>query len=147
MIIIERVQRRATKLIRQCQNMCYSDRLKHLKLPTLSYRRVRGDMIEVYRLLSGKVDTNVSLHLGLSQCTNTRGNVLKLNTIRTKYDVRKHFFSVRVVSVWNSLPDHVIQTDTVNSFKNALDDHWSTEDLLYDYRAKLTGTGVRGIDI
>jgi len=144
---IERVQRRATKLVYQCRDMCYKDRLKYLALPTLTYRRTRGDMIEVYKLLTLKYDKNVVLSLGLSHNTRTRGNALKLETVRAKYDKRKHFFSDRVVSVWNSLPDSVIDVKSVNAFKNALDKHWSGEQMLYDYRAKLSGIGVRGIDI
>ena len=127
--------------------MSYQDRLKYLNLPTLAYRRIRGDMIEVYKILSDKYDNDITLNLGLSNCTFTRGNALKLTTVRPKYDIRKYFFSVRIVSVWNSLPDSVITSDTVIAFKNALDRHWQNEEILYNYRAKLSGTGVRGLDI
>jgi hypothetical protein len=144
---LERVQRRATKMIRHCRDMIYKERLKYLNLPTLAYRRIRGDMIEVYKILQNKYDNDVIPNLGLSDCTFTRGNALKLTTVRPKYDIRKYFFSVRIVSMWNSLPDSVITTDTVNAFKNALDRHWQTEEILYDYKAKLSGTGVRGLDI
>ena len=144
---IERVQRRATKLISKCRNLCYKDRLKLLKLPTLAYRRVRGDMIEVYKILTGKYDCKVLPYLHLSESMHTRGNAKKLQTIRTKYDSRKYFFSIRIVSVWNSLPDEVIEADSVNAFKKALDCHWHNEDIMYDYKAKLTGTGVRGLEI
>jgi len=78
-------------------------------------------MIEVYKLLTLKYDKNVVLSLGLSHNTRTRGNALKLETVRAKYDKRKHFFSDRIVSVWNSLPDSVIEVESVNAFKNALD--------------------------
>jgi hypothetical protein len=144
---IERVQRRATKLVRQCQNMSYKERLIYLNLPTLSYRRVRGDMIEVYKILTNKVDSVVIPNLELYNCTKTRGNVLKLSTSRAKYDLRKYFFSIRVTSVWNSLPDTVVNAGTVNIFKNALDRHWKTEEILFDYKANLSGTGVRGLNI
>ena len=77
----------------------------------------------------------------------TRGNAKKLQTIRTKYDSRKYFFSIRTVSIWNSLPDEVIEVDSINTFKKALDCHWRNEELIYDYKAKLTGTGVRGLEI
>ena len=127
--------------------MSYKERLIYLKLPTLSYRRVRGDMIEVYKILTDKVDMAVSPNLGLSNSKTTRGNALKLSTSRTKYDLRKYSFSVRIASVWNSLPDEVISADSVNTFKTALDNHWKSQDILFDYRAKLTGTGVRGLDI
>ena len=144
---LEKVQRRTTKMIRHCHYMSYRDRLKYLNLPTLAYRRIRGDMIEVYKMLNSKYDDNVSLNLGLSNCTFTRGNALKLTTVRPKYDTRKYFFSVRIVSIWNSLPDLVILSDTVNAFKNALDRHWQNEDFVNDYKAKLSGTGVRVLDI
>jgi hypothetical protein len=144
---IERVQRRATKLVRQCQNMSYKDRLIYLDIPTLSYRRIRGDMIEVYKILTNKVDSAAVPNLQLYNCTKTRGNVLKLSTSRTKYDLRKYFFSVRITSVWNSLPNEVVNAETVNIFKNALDRHWKSQEILFDYKAKLTGTGVRGLDI
>ena len=51
-IAIENVQRRATKLIPGLSQLSYEDRLKQLKLPTLVYRRARGDMIETYKILS-----------------------------------------------------------------------------------------------
>ena len=144
---LERVQRRATKLVKQCKDLCYQERLKYLQLPTLAYRRVRGDMIEVYKILTNKYDDEVNLNLGLSKNTCTRGNSLKLSTVRTKYDKRKYFFTIRVVSVWNSLPDSVVTAQSINAFKREIDKHWQHEDLLYNYRAKLSGTGVRGLEL
>jgi len=144
---LERVQRRATKMIKCCHKLSYSDRLEYLKLPTLTYRRIRGDMIEVYKILTNKYDNNVTLDLCLSNCTYTRGNALKLSTVRPHLDIRKYSFSVRIVSIWNSLPDSVITSDTINKFKNALDHHWKNEEILYNYRTKLSGIGIRGLDI
>ena len=57
---LENVQRRATKQINGMSDMSYPDRLRKLKLPTLAYRRIRGDMIEIYKLLHGKYDSNTS---------------------------------------------------------------------------------------
>ena len=72
-------------------------------------------------------------------------NVYKLDTHRTKYDLRKYFFSNRIVNVWNSLPDRptVVMSETVNQFKNRLDKFWSNQDLIYNYKAELTGVGTR----
>ena len=53
---IEKVQKRATKLIRECRSMTYKDRLMCLNLPTLKYRRIRGDMIEVFKILNQLYD-------------------------------------------------------------------------------------------
>ena len=51
---IEKVQMRATKLIRGLRGLSYTERLQKLKLPTLKYRRLRGDMIELYKMVTGK---------------------------------------------------------------------------------------------
>ena len=53
---IKSIQRRATKLIPNLKNVTYIERLKHLKLPTLVYRRFRGDMIETFKILTNKYD-------------------------------------------------------------------------------------------
>jgi len=54
---------RATKLIQQIKHLSYKDRLKYLNLPTLLYRRFRGDMIMVFKLLTGIYDSNIACHL------------------------------------------------------------------------------------
>ena len=139
---LEKVQRRATKLVKQCKHMKYSDRLKYLKFPTLLYRRHRGDMIEVYKIVSGKYDEDIIPDLIKSNNNTTRGNSLKLNTIRTKYDIRKFSFTVRVINIWNSLPDNVVQAENINCFKNRLDRFWSNQNIIYDYKAQITGPGI-----
>ena len=73
-------------------------------------------MVEVFKILTNKYDKYVTPHLGLSNCTYTRGNALKLATVRSNLDIRKYSFSVRIVSVWNTLPDSVIASDTINKF-------------------------------
>jgi len=64
---MEKVQKRATKLVYECKHLPYTDRLKYLKLPTLKYRRHRGDMIETYKILHGLYDTALSPSLMISQ--------------------------------------------------------------------------------
>ena len=54
----------------------------------------------------------------------TRGNKLKLVPQHCKYDLRKHYFTNRVVSIWNSLPNDVVMADNINLFKNHLDKFW-----------------------
>ena len=78
-------------------------------------------MIEVYKILTNKYDEEINLKLGLSKNTSTRGNSLKLDTVRTKYDKRKYFFAIRVVSVWNSLPNSVVQAQSTTSKENLID--------------------------
>jgi len=90
----EKIQMRASRLIPDVKNLKYEERLRYLKLPTLKYRRIRGDMIQVYKLLYNKYDSNVSLHLDRSVGNRTRGNSLKLCTKRFQYDLRKYTFTV-----------------------------------------------------
>ena len=54
---------------------------------------------------------------------------------------RKESFSLRVKTLWNDLPEVIVTAPSVNSFKNRLDKHWSTEDFLYNYKAVLPTVG------
>jgi len=57
---LEKVQMRATRLVTALRDKPYQERLRTLDLPTLKFRRLRGDMIETYKVLSGIYDTSVS---------------------------------------------------------------------------------------
>jgi len=102
---------RATKLVISIKNLTYKDRLKRLKLPTLKYRP-RGDMIEVYKILTNKYDSRVNLYVEKQQDSITRGHSLNLVNNRYHYDLRKFSFAPRIVNAWNSLPEIVISTST-----------------------------------
>ena len=114
---IEKIQKRATKLVIKLKNKSYIDRLIYLNLPTLKYRRLRGDMIEVFKITHNIYDRTVSPDLPLNERANTRGNHYKLQN----HTLRKHFFSARIVNIWNSLPTSVVDARTVNAFKARLD--------------------------
>ena len=127
---------RATKLIPGMRHMPYEERLKKLSLPTLKYRRLRGDMIEVFKL-------QASLRLDMKCYTNTRGNSLSLTRQHVRYDLRKYGFANRVCSAWNALPEKVVTAPTLNTFKNRIDAHWACQDVVYHWDSELTGTGSR----
>ena len=57
----------------------------------------------------------------------------------------RNSFTVRIVNLWNSLPDNVVSANTVNTFKNILDKFWSDQELVYDYKADLTRIGNRSL--
>ena len=121
--LLEGVQRRATKLISNLKEMNYNERLKVLKLPSLQYRRVRGDIIEAYKYLH-KIYDIVPCPLTLDDNpVSTRGNSLKLKT-RCNKSVTQKLFTHRVVDPWNRLPDHVVLAPTLNTLKARLDVHW-----------------------
>ena len=134
---LEKVQKRATRMVKSCSGMPYKERLIFLKLPTLRFRRLRGDMIEVFKILSGIYDGNVVPKLNRTLNSRTRGNLFKLAHEYTKHDIRKYSFCIRVVNTWNSLPDSVVSSMSVNSFKNSIDKHWKHIDLYYDWQASL----------
>jgi len=74
----------------------------------------------------------------------TRGNGYKFIQHHCHYDLRKFNFTNRVIPIWNSLSDHVVSAETVNT-KNRLDRFWSNHDVLYDYRADFHGIRNRTI--
>jgi len=120
--LLEGVQRRATKIIIELKDKEYPDRLKALKLPSMQYRRDRGDMIETYKFTHGKYTSTYPFTN--DEDKSRRGHSLKLKKGRFYTNVRKHFFSERVVNLWNTLPDQIVNAPTINAFKNRLDRHW-----------------------
>jgi len=118
---LESVQHRATKMISACRNMSYSERLKFTGLTTLEDRRDRGDLIEVFKFVKGFSKVNTSKFFVFSNSTGTRGHEYKLQKSRSRLNIRKHYFSQRVVDKWNSLPAAIVQAQSVNSFKNMYD--------------------------
>ena len=124
-ISIENVQRRATKQIPGFKDLSYEERLTKLKLPTLKYRRDRGDMIETYKILTGKYDRKITQHLLPINNRESRGHLLKLHHRRPITNLRKYNFTYRIVHNWNELPHHIIESPTTNTFEKRLDKFWS----------------------
>lgn len=135
--LLEGVQRRATKLLPNLKHLPYSGRLKRLNLPTLVYRRHRGDMIETFKILHGIYENQCFPQLPRVSYSATRGHNFKLFKNRSAKSVRQHFFTLRIVDTWNSLPYEVVNAPTVNVFKNRLDRHWKNQPMLFDFRAKI----------
>ena len=132
---IESVQRRATKYIPGFNNLSYQTRLRKLDLPTLAYRRLRGSMIEVFKIFHS-YDEDVSQKL-TTRDTTTRGHSYKLFPATSKkIHPRHHSFHQRVTKPWNSLPAAVVDSPNLNTFKNRLDKHWSGLPLKFDHLAR-----------
>ena len=123
--LLEKVQKRA---LRQISNLpgTYEEKLEKTGLTTLQQRRIRGDAIETFKILKGfsNVDPDIwfsYLSRGEGAQTRLAADGLALQTQRPRLDLRKHFFSVRAVNTWNSLPLEVRQANNVNGFKNLYD--------------------------
>ena len=124
---IEKVQHRATKMIKECKHLNYEDRLIQTGLITLDERRTRGDLIEVFKMIKGLNKAEYRCFFTISQNSRTRGHRFKFVKNRSKLDVRKHFFSQRVVNDWNTSSEIVVETESVNCFKNNFDKYISKD--------------------
>ena len=138
---LEKVQKRATKILPQLKHVNYSDRLKACKLPSLHYRRIRGDMIETYKIMTGKYDIDIAPSLVGVCASVTRGHSFSLQKIGQNM-IYVSFFSNRIVNIW-LLPSYVVSVVTVNCFKTRLDRFWLNQDIIYNFRSEIYGTGSR----
>jgi len=121
-LCLEKIQRAATKIVPGLKKLEYGDQLKRLGLTTLESQRKRGDLIDTYKILTGKENIESNKFFELSDnARNLRGHSKKISVKRSRLNVRKFFFSQRVVPQWNSLPETVVIAPSMNTFKNRLD--------------------------
>ena len=96
-------------------------------LPSLQFRRLPGDMIQVYKIMHGidRLDPRAFFNRSLTE--RTRGHSQRLFMGRSRLEIRKNSFSQRVIPNWKSLSDHVVIATTLNSFKSRLDKYWKDD--------------------
>ena len=123
--LVEGVQRRATKLIPHLYDMPYEDRLEYLNLPSMEYRRKRGDMIQMYKIINGMVRMDPKELFTPIPSSNTRGHKQRVLRQRSLKAARAKSFSQRTIMNWNCLPRTVIEAPSVNTFKNRIDEAWT----------------------
>ena len=124
-IMLENVQRRATRLVKALQGKTYTERLKSLGLPSLQYRRLRNDMVQTNKIVRDIDIVDKDKLFTIVTDTRTRGHKYKLFKRRSRLNIRKNVFSNRVVDPWNNLPGSVVEAPSMNSFKSRLNRHWT----------------------
>ena len=125
--LLESVQERAVRMVSGLKGKNYLDRLKEVGLTTLQDRRVRGDMIQVWKTLHQKDDVRPETWFTLANQqvlgprTRVTDDPLNLKLINHDQAFRKNFWSVRSVETWNNLPKNLKSADLLSTFKTNYD--------------------------
>ena len=130
---MEKVQRRAIRLLFEVSTLTHGERLLFLKLPSLKFRRTRGDMIQVFKIINGLDDLNWRDFCINAVSNVTRQSEHKLFVRYSRNKKIKNTFSIRVEPVWNGLCQTTKSADTVNIFFNRLDKDPSLNVYIYEY--------------
>ena len=123
--LLEKIQERAVRQIQGLKGRTYEEKLSELNLTTLSERRKRADMIETFKIIRGhnNVEKSTWFQNVRNDGTQTRNSSIPDNLKKTqsKTDIRKNFFSVRVINSWNELPNDLKTDSSVKNFKRNYD--------------------------
>jgi hypothetical protein len=131
--MIERVQRRATKLIYELRDNTYEERLRILELPSLKARRVRGDLIQTYKIFNDIDDIDRITFFELNPTNITRNSLDKIFIQHCANNTRKCSYSQRVAPLWNKLTPNIKRAQNTNVFKSLIDKHFILTDIWYNY--------------
>ena len=120
---LERVQRRWTREINGMNGLAYGTRLRRLGLFSIYGRLLRVDLIKLWKAFNPVVDVQLVQLLERQSHGATRSNGYKLSVPRCHSELRRRFWSVRCVGLWNRLPSGVVGAGSVEGFKARLDSH------------------------
>ena len=119
--LLEKIQHRFTRILPTLRKLTYEERLQRLGLWSLEERRNRADLIEVFKMFRGISAVPVSTFFELVTDKRTRGHSFKLHKRHCCTELRRHFFSYRLVDRWNGLSEDTVSASSVNQFKARLE--------------------------
>ncbi len=126
--ILEQVQRRATKMVREIRHLSYEERLLANNLTTLENRRIRGSLIDYYKIEKGynivdwhnpnTLTNSINIEGPAKSIRGTNHRLIRQNTMCA---IRNNVLSNSVIPHWNKFTKEIINAPTINSLKSRLD--------------------------
>ena len=120
-------------MIPSLRNTPYEERLKELNLFPLTQRRLRGDLIQVFKIIKGIDNMDCTKYFTIDRSNYTRGNGCKIVGKYFNSHESKNYFFNRVVNLWNGLPREVIDCNTVETFKHRIDKYFASNPRLVTF--------------
>jgi hypothetical protein len=122
--MLEKVQRRATRMVEGCKGWSYERRLNKSRLTTLETRRNRADLLEVYKIFNNLEGLSKDDYFKVNE-SNTRGHTYKIKKRSFRTNIGKNLFSNRVVNAWNGLSQEAVEAKSLNVFKGKIEEYLS----------------------
>ena len=124
---MENLHRRANRVVVKIKGINYQQRISLLRLPTLSCRRTRGSVIQIYKILTETYATKLTSRLSGTKSRVTRGNQSKTFFKRIRTELRMNLLTVKAPNDCNQPPDEAVSSQSLVCFKARLNKHWAPQ--------------------